>query len=140
MTEKEYKDCLLTAEILKSVSRLGYGLIFTLPFFSYCFFKELGNTIALILPVLGILSGVFIGFRAWHLYFDSRILKNIAENNQDTESLDLVLFLIFNKKTASEKDMQTRIKNCCRLAKTFFYSVYFHILIFLALLLLLVIK
>lgn len=124
MTEKEQSECKATAVALKGISLLGLIVFITIPTVLMVskHYLLLENSLILLFMIYGL----FIGFRAWHLQFDAKLLGEVANKNLDLNDLDSVIFKLFGKKMAN-KSSQERIISCQKLAKEFLLLLKIHL-------------
>lgn len=130
MTEKEKSECKATAVALKGISLLGLIVFITIPTVLMASKHYLLLENSLILSFL--ISGLFIGFRAWHLQFDAKLLEEVADKSLDLNDLDSVIFKLFGKKMES-KSLQERMISCQKLAKGFLLLLKIHLVFYVLL-------
>lgn len=130
MTEKEQSECKAISVALKGISVLGLVIFVTIP--SVLLVAKHHSLVENAVILVFILSGLFLGFRAWHLQFDAKLFKEMAVKNLDLNDLNLVIFKIFGKKMAS-KPLQERIISCQKLAKAFLLLLKIHLVFYVLL-------
>ena len=124
MTEKEQSECKATAVALKGISFFGLIVFITIPTVLMVSKHYLLLENSLIL--LFVICGLFLGFRAWHLRFDAKLLEEVANKSFDLNDLDSVIFKLFGKKMGN-KSLQERIISCQKLAKEFLLLLKIHL-------------
>lgn len=136
MTEKEQSDCNSMAVALKGISVLGLVIFLTIP--SVLLVAKHNSLVENSAILVFILSGLLLGFRAWHLQFDAKLLKEVAVKTIDLNSLDSVIFNLFQKKMEN-KSLEERINSCYKLARGFLFLFKIHLVFYLALMIYLLI-
>jgi len=124
MTEKEQSDCKAASVALNGLSIFGLIIFLTIP--SVLIVGKHLFLLENIATFVFLLSGLFVGFRAWHLQFDAKLLKEVASKNLNLSDLDSVIFKLFHKKTKN-KSLEERINSCYKLAKGFFLLIKIHL-------------
>ena len=130
MTDKEQSDCKATAVALKGMSVFGLIIFLTIP--SVLILSTRNLLLENIAILTFIFSGLFIGFRAWHLQFDAKLLDEVALKNLDLNDLDAILFKLFRKKM-NNKSLEERMNSCYKLAKRFLLLIKIHLIFYVAL-------
>lgn len=130
MTDKELSDCKATAIALKGIGVFGLMIFLTIP--SVLILSNQISLLENIAILTFILSGLLVGFRAWHLQFDGKLLGEIALKNLDLNNLDTIIFKLFNKKM-NNKSLEERVNSCHKLAKGFLVLVRIHLIFYVAL-------
>lgn len=130
MSEPERKKSHVASTTLKAISKLGYLTLITTPIIFMLIKNQHLNIFENVTLLFFIISVILIGLRAWHIYFDSILLKNINEEKFDLSDLDECLYSIFHKKNQN-KTLGNRIESCYKLARVFFILLFFHLLSFL---------
>ena len=130
MTEKEQSDCNSASVALKGISILGLVIFLTIP--SVLIVAKYNSLVENTAILVFIFSGLFLGFRAWHLQFDAKLLKEVAVKNIDLNGLDSVIFNLFQKKM-EKKSLEERINSCYKLVKGFLFLFTIHLVLYTAL-------
>lgn len=130
MSEQEHKKCHVASTTLKAISKLGYLTLITTPIIFMLTQNQHLNIFENVTLLFFIITVILIGLRAWHIYFDSILLKNVSDEKFDLPDLDECLYSIFHKKNQNET-LGNRIKACYKLARVFFILLFFHLLSFL---------
>ncbi|HEX8574974.1 MAG TPA: hypothetical protein VF677_01635 [Flavobacterium sp.] len=130
MTEQEQSECSAASVALNGISVFGVIIFLTIPsvllLSKYCFLFE---NIAILVFIF---SGLLVGFRAWHLQFDAKLLHQVAIKNLDLKDLDFIIFKLFNKKTGN-RSLEARISSCYKLATGFLILIKIHLVFYLVL-------
>lgn len=129
MTEKEQSDCNLASVALKGISVLGLVIFLTIP--SVLLIAKYNSLVENTAILIFIFSGLFLGFRAWHLQFDAKLLKGVAIKTIDLNGLDFVIFNLFEKKM-EHKSLEGRVNSCYKLMKGFLFLFKIHLVFYLA--------
>jgi hypothetical protein len=127
MSEQDYKECQAAAVALKGVSILGVLLFLTIPSAFFMIQNQVLNTFEKGVFVIFLFTGLYFGFRSWHLYFDSLLLKNLGTKKLLLSDVDQIIMSLF-RKNIQEKTIQVRIKSCYKLANGFFILLILHLL------------
>jgi hypothetical protein len=130
MTEEERRECQVAAVTLQSISKLGLIVFLTIPIVFLLAQNHDLNSLENLLLLFFLFTGLLLGFRAWHIYFDSQLLKNIGTGNFELSDIDKSIYLLFRKKIQN-KTLKIRIKSCYKLAKVFFLFLALHLICFL---------
>lgn len=130
MTEKEQSDCNSASVALKGISVLGLVIFLTIP--SVLIVAKHNSLVENIAILVFIFSGLFLGFRAWHLQFDAKLLKEVAVKNIDLNGLDSIIFNLFQKKMEN-KSLEERINSCYELAKGLLLLIKIHLVFYVLL-------
>ena len=127
MSEQDCKECQMTAVALKGVSLLGVLLFITIPTTFWMVQNHTLNTFEKGFFMFFLLTGLLFGFRSWHLYFDSRLLKSLADKKLSLSDVDQIVMRLF-RKTIEGKTIEVRIKSCYKLIEGFFVLLVLHLL------------
>lgn len=129
MTEEERRETQVAAVTLKSISKLGYATLITTPIIFMLIHNQNLNMFENVTLLLFFITVILTGLRAWHIYFDSILLKNISAEKFDLSDLDECLYSIFHKKNQNNT-LEDRIKSCYNLTRNFFLFFILHLLLF----------
>jgi hypothetical protein len=136
MSEQECNECQVAAVALKGVSFLGVVLFITIPTTFIMLQNHTLNTFEKGFFMFFLLTGFLFGFRSWHLYFDSLLLKNLGNKKLSLSNVDQIVMHLF-RKNIQDKTIQVRIKSCYKLVKGFFALLVFHLLCYIGVIVLL---
>jgi hypothetical protein len=130
MTEKEQSDCKAASVALKGISVFGLVILLTIPsLLLVAKHNSLAENSAILVFIF---SGLFLGFRSWHLQFDAKLLNEVAVKTIDLNNLDSLIFKLFQKKIEN-KSLEERINSCYKLAKGFLVLIKIHLILYVAL-------
>lgn len=115
---------------LKGISILGLLIFITIP--SVLILSNQSSTYENSAILIFIFSGLFVGFRAWHLQYDAKLLKEVANEKLDLSNLDFIILKLFNKKTEN-KSLEERINSCYKLAQSFLLLIKIHLVFYVVL-------
>lgn len=133
MKRKERRECQITAVTLKSISKLGLIVFVTIPSMLISAQKYSLNLFESFFLIFFLITSLLLAFRAWHLYFDANLLENIGNKTFRLSDIDKSINILFHKKIQN-KTLESRIKSCYKLAKSFFVFLIFHLICFLGIL------
>jgi hypothetical protein len=131
MTEQELKSCKKVFVFLNGISRLGLVVFITLPLPMYLFMNQSQTTF--VFEILFVISGLLVLLRAWHLYFDAQLFKNLSIENLNLEDIDQIILKLF-KKQIKNKNLEDRINACYKMVNTFFILIFVHFVFFFGIL------
>ncbi|TRX38030.1 hypothetical protein FNW52_03770 [Flavobacterium sp. ZT3R18] len=127
MSEQDCKECQVAAVALKGVSLLGVVLFITIPTTFMMLQNHTLSTFEKGFFMFFLLTGLLFGFRSWHLYFDSRLLKSLGNKKLSLSDVDQIVIRLF-RKNIQGKTIQVRIKSCYKLVKGFLVLLVLHLL------------
>jgi len=132
MTERISKECLVAATTIKAISKMGFLIFFTTPVLFILLKIQVLNITENITLLLFLITAILTGFKAWHLYFDGTLLKNLASGKFEISDMDESVYQLFRKKNKN-KCLELRIQSCYKIARLFFALIIFHLSLFFGL-------